>query len=236
MVVLLAMSSAGAVVSGSGWLQQSALDDSQKQVVVTLVGFGFGMVAGLGMLFILKRSAPEAGMRLSWLDVPVGLGCFLLAYPFVELMSMAGVGLYRQFSEGMDPPAVAHPILERLVSDSSDPWAWALVAGAVIGAPFVEELVYRVFLQGALIKITRSPWISIIGAGVIFALMHRIGPVETRVAWHALLPIFAIGIACGVGYERTKRVGVPITMHMCFNLLNVLLALLIAPEAAETGV
>jgi len=236
MVVLLAMSSAGAVVSGSGWLQQSSLDDSQRQVIVTLVGFAFGVVAGLGMLFILKRSAPDAGMRLSWLDVPVGFGCFMLAYPVVELMSMAGAGLHRQFSEGMDPPRIAHPILQRLVDNSSDPWAWALVGGAVIGAPFVEELVYRVFLQGALIKITKSPWISIITGGLIFALMHRVGAPEARVPWHALLPIFAIGVACGVGYERTKRVGVPITMHMCFNLLNVLLALLIAPEVATTGV
>ena len=56
------------------------------------------------------------------------------------------------------------------------------------------------------------------------------------VPWHALLPIFGLGLACGVAYERTKRVGVPITMHICFNGLNVMLALMIGADAAQTGV
>lgn len=235
-VVYLAMHSAATVVNSSGWMQQSTLEDSQKEVVVTLAGYLFGIVAGLGMLFILRRSAPESGTRLSGLDFPLGFGCFVLAYPFVELMGMAAVAVHKQLSEGADPPQIAHPVLQTLVDNAQDPWAWALVGGAVIGAPFVEELIYRVFLQGALMKITKSPWISIITTGLIFALMHRAGPAEARVPWHALLPILAIGIACGVGYERTRRVGVPIMMHMCFNLMNVALALLIAPTAAETGV
>lgn len=234
LVVYLAMSSAATVVSGSGWMAASELDDFQKGVVVNLAGFGFGIVAGMGMLFILKRSAPESGMKLSGLDIPVGFGCFMLAYPFVELASMAGAAMHRQLSEGADPPRIAHPVLQTLVDNSNDPWAWALVGGAVIGAPFVEELIYRVFFQGALVKITRSPWVSILIAGLVFAAMHRVGP--EPVPWHALLPIFAIGIACGVGYERTKRVGVPITMHLCFNALNVFMALAVSPEAAGPGV
>lgn len=236
LVVFLAMSSAGQVVASSGWMANSTLEDSQKNVIVNLAGYAFGMVAGMGMLFILKRSAPNSGMKLSGLDIPVGFGCFMLAYPFVELASMLGVAIHKQLSEGAPPPQIAHPVLQTLVDNSSDPWAWALVGGAVIGAPFVEELIYRVFLQGALIKITKSPWISIIASGLIFALMHRLGTPETRVPWHALLPIFALGISCGIGYERTKRVGVPIAMHVCFNALNVFLALAISPAAAETGV
>lgn len=236
MVVFLATSSANTVVNASGWMQQSTLTEDQKQVVVTLVGYVFGIVAGLGMLFVLKRSVPESGTKLGGLDFPLGFGCFVLAYPFVELMGMAGVALHKQLSDGADPPTLAHPILQRLTENTNDPWAWALVAGAVIGAPFVEELIYRVFIQGALIKITKSPWISIITTALVFALMHRAGPAEARVPWHALLPIFALGISCGVGYERTRRVGVPVMMHMCFNLMNVALALLVAPTAAETGV
>jgi membrane protease YdiL (CAAX protease family) len=234
LVVFLAWSSAATVVDRSQWMQNSELDEFQRSVVVSLCGYAFGIVAGLGMLFILKRSAPNAGMKLSGLDIPVGLGCFMLAYPFLELASMAGVALYTQLSEGGAPPQIAHPVLQTLVDNPRDYWAWGMVAGAVIGAPFVEELIYRVFLQGALLKITRSPWISILVTSVLFALMHRAG--STPVPWHALLPIFAVGIACGVGYERTKRVGVPIMIHLCFNALNVILALLVGPEASATGV
>jgi len=125
-------------------------------------------------------------------------------------------------------------VLQSLTENPRDFWAWGMVAGAVIGAPIIEELIYRVFLQGALLKITRSPWISILLTSLLFAMMHRMG--ETPLPWYALLPIFAVGVACGVGYERTKRVGVPITIHMCFNALNVVMAMLIAPEAAVAGV
>ncbi len=234
MVVFLAMSSAATVVTRSPWMLDSELDEFQRSVVTSLCGYAFGMIAGLGMLFILKRSAPDAGLKLSGLDIPVGLGCFMLAYPFIELAAMTGVALHTQLSDGAAPAQIAHPVLQTLVDNPKDYWAWGMVAGAVVGAPFVEELIYRVFLQGTLLKITRSPWISILLTSILFALMHRAG--STPVPWHALLPIFAVGIACGVGYERTKRVGVPIMIHMCFNALNVVLALIIGPEASAPAV
>jgi membrane protease YdiL (CAAX protease family) len=34
-----------------------------------------------------------------------------------------------------------------------------------------------------------------------------------------------LGLAMGIAFERTKRLGVPIIMHICFNGLNVALAL-----------
>lgn len=234
-VVYLAWVSAAGVVSESAWLREGSLTEFQQSVVVSLCGFLFGVVAGLGMLLILRRSAPEAGLKLSWLDAPVGLGCFMLAYPFIELAAMTGVALHTQLSEGAAPPAIAHDMLRTLVDSPNDAWVWAwVIGGGVIGAPFVEEVIYRVFLQGAILRITRSPWISILVTSILFAMMHRLG--EQPVPWHALLPIFAVGIACGVGYERTKRVGVPITMHLCFNALNVILALIVGPENAAPAV
>jgi membrane protease YdiL (CAAX protease family) len=234
-VVYLAWVSAAGVVSESAWLREGSLTEFQQSVVVSLCGFLFGVVAGLGMLLILRRSAPEAGLKLSWLDAPVGLGCFMLAYPFIELAAMTGVALHTQLSEGAAPPAIAHDMLRTLVDSPNDAWVWAwVIGGGVIGAPFVEEVIYRVFLQGAILRITRSPWISILITSILFAMMHRLG--EQPVPWHALLPIFAVGIACGVGYERTKRVGVPITMHLCFNALNVILALIVGPENAAPAV
>jgi membrane protease YdiL (CAAX protease family) len=191
------------------------------------------------MLFVLKRSSvvegeSKSGLGLSFLDVPVGLGCFVLAYPFIELMNMLGVWIYTQ-TQSAAPNNMGHPVLVKLENDPGNPWVWAIVGAAVIGAPFVEELIYRVFLQGALLKWLKSPWLAIIFSSLIFAGMHRLGG-ENSVPWHALLPIFAVGMSCGIAYERTKRVGVPITMHVCFNALNVLLALMINADAAQTGV
>lgn len=240
LVVMLAASSAPTLIGKIAWVQEQGYTDLQLQAINTVGFYLFGILAGIGMLFVLKRSTTEgkeckAGLGLSILDFPVGLGCFMLAYPFIELMNMLGVFAYTQ-TQGAPPTGMSHPTLEMLTNTPSDPWVWAIVGGAIIGAPFIEELVYRVFLQGAIMKWVKSPWLAIIITSLIFAGMHRVGTAETRVPWHALVPIFAVGISCGIAYERTRRVGVPIMMHICFNALNVILALVVSAEASQTGV
>ena len=240
-VVILAMSSAPQLISKIQWIQDQEYGTTEMLAINTVGQYLFGIIAGVGMLFILKGSAStgdgegknNCGLGLSILDVPVGLGCFVLAYPFIELLNMLGVFIYTQ-TQKEAPTGMGHGTLELMTDQPDNPWVWAIVAGAVIGTPIVEELIFRVFLQGALLKWLKSPWLSIILTAIIFAGIHRLNSVP--VPWHALLPIFAVGLTCGVAYERTKRVGVPITMHVCFNLMNVLLALMINADAAQTGV
>tara|TARA_E500000318_G_scaffold54309_3_gene50651 strand:+ start:11395 stop:12459 length:1065 start_codon:yes stop_codon:yes gene_type:complete len=240
LVVMLAASSAPTLIAKVAWIQEQGYTDLQMRAINTVGFYLFGMIAGIGMLFVLKRSTMaekecKAGLGLSILDFPVGLGCFMLAYPFIELMSMLGVFMYEQ-TQGMPPEGMAHPTLKMLTDEPSNGWIWAIICGAVIGAPFIEELVYRVFVQGAMIKWVKSPWLAIIITSLIFAGMHRVGSADEVVPWHALLPIFAVGVSCGIAYERTRRVGVPIMMHICFNALNVILALVISADASQTGV
>ena len=240
LVVLLAAMSAPTLISKIQWVQEQEYTDLQLRAINNVGYYLFGILAGVGMLFVLKRSTTndgecKAGLGLSILDFPVGLGCFMLAYPFIELMSMLGVFIYEQ-TQQQPPSGIAHPTLQMLTDEPSNPWVWAIIGGAVIGAPFIEELIFRVFVQGAVLKWLKSPWLAIIITSIIFASIHRLGPPETRVAWHALLPIFAVGMTCGIAYERTRRVGVPIMMHICFNALNVILALVVSAEASQTGV
>lgn len=242
-VMFLAMSSAPQLIGKIEWIGEQEYDQTQLDAINTVGMYLFGIIAGLGMLFVLKRSATvgegegksNSGLGLSFLDLPVGLGCFVLAYPFIELMNMLGVFAYTQTQQAA-PHNMAHPTLVKLENDPGNPWVWAIVGAAVIGAPFVEELIYRVFLQGALLKWLKSPWLAIIFSSIVFAGIHRVGGDEHGVPWHALLPIFAVGLSCGIAYERTKRVGVPIMMHVCFNLYNVLLAVMISADASQTGV
>ncbi|MBO6512450.1 MAG: CPBP family intramembrane metalloprotease [Phycisphaerales bacterium] len=237
MMVFLAMFAAPETIKHISWIHEQEFDETQMLAINTVGMYLFGIIAGLGMLFVLKRSTivegeSKSGLGLSFLDLPVGLGCFMLAFPFIQLMNLLGVFAYSQ-TQGESPNGMGHGTLQMLVDQPENGWVWAIVASAVIGAPFVEELIYRVFLQGALIKWLKSPWLAIIFGSIIFAGMHRIGG---TVPWHALLPIFAVGMSCGIAYERTKRVGVPIMMHMCFNLYNVVLALIINANASQTGV
>lgn len=226
-VIMLAMSSAPTLISKIQWVHDQQFNETQMQTINLIGAYLFGIIAGLGMLFILSRGAPDCGLKLGFVDMPLGLGCFVLAFPFIQLMAIFGVFAYEQTQRGAMPDPIAHPILQQLVDNSSDPWVWGIALAAVIGAPIVEELIYRVFLQGALLGWLKTPWLSIIIAAIIFAMVHRIG--ATPVPWHALLPIFTLGLCCGVAYERTKRVGVPITMHICFNALSLIIALTTQP-------
>ena len=237
LVVFLAMLSSGTVLERVEFYQNADLDEFQREAVVRLVGYLFGGVAGLGMLYVLGRSCDKGGMRLAPLDFAVGMGCFAIAWPLVELASECGSLLHKNLSDGGDYAPEIHPILEQITGDPSSPWSWLLILGILVGAPLVQELIYRVFVQTAALRLTGSAWFSILFGAVAFALMERLlGSRGSEVPWHSLLPLFALGLACGIAYERTKRVGVPIAMHAGFNGLNLLLAFLFSPEMAEPTV
>ncbi len=242
LVVLLAQSSAHGVLAGTGALDklggEGGLSDEQTAIVLSLGGYFFGAIAGFGMLYILHKSAPEGGLRVSPVDLPLGLGCFVLAYPLVQLASIGAVAIYKSFQDGQSPDPIAHDVLQRIneqfATNTQDMWTWLTIGAAVIGAPIVEELIYRIFIQSGLLKLLKSPWVSIITTALIFTAMHRASAGDSvPVPWHALIPLLALGITMGVAYERTRRVGVPIAMHMCFNALMVTLTIL-ASDAPRT--
>ncbi|MFI4898379.1 MAG: lysostaphin resistance A-like protein [Phycisphaerales bacterium JB059] len=243
LIVLLAQSSAQSILVSTGLLDkfggEQGLSAEQTSIVIRLAGFTFGAIAGFGMLYILHKSAPEGGLRVSPVDLPLGLGCFVLAYPLVQLAAIGAVAIYQSFQDGQTPDPIAHDVLQRIheqfATNTQDVWTWLTIAAAVIGAPIVEELVYRVFIQSALLKMLKSPWVSIIATSLIFTMMHRaVSKDGVPVPWHALIPLLALGITMGVAYERSRRVGVPIAMHMCFNALRVTLTILGSGEPRTT--
>jgi membrane protease YdiL (CAAX protease family) len=224
MVVYLAWQTGAQVIAGLEWFKTGpAAETMQRQGVMGLVGYAVGIIAGVGMLHLLARSGPEAGVRFKGGDVLIGLWAFLLAWPLVEASSIGAV-LVQQWMAG-HAPSLAHPTLAQIVSSPNDPWRWVVIASVVLGAPIVEELVYRVFIQSAIVRVVGGVWPGVLITAAIFAGVHRVGGPDAAVPWVALAPIFVLGLAMGVAYERTKRVGVPIMMHIAFNAVNVGLAM-----------
>jgi len=95
-----------------------------------------------------------------------------------------------------------------LVDRAGDRWAWLLVVVVVIGAPIIEELVYRGLLQRS---ISRSVGVSsgLLLTSMWFALIH-----PSAVEWPGLL---VAGLAFGAGVVITGRIGMGIVTHMAFN-------------------
>ncbi len=223
---LAAMTGAVVVASipalGVGGTWSSARRDA------ALLGVGhsvFGIGAGVALAWLIASTAggAKAGLSVRWKDAWVGAGALLLIAPLVvAMLALAPMAWWWITGERPDP--VAHELLKLMMGTLADPWRLMLVATAVVGAPVVEELVYRAFLQSALVRACDGAginrWIGVVAAAAVFAGMHW-----SAVPVHGLVVLFVLGVCFGVAFERSGRLGVPIVMHAIFNAANIVVAL-----------
>lgn len=93
-------------------------------------------------------------------------------------------------------------------------WVVVLVLVVVVGAPIVEELVYRGFIHGSL-RGRLSDGLALFGAAAWFTLIH-FTPVEYP-------GLFAFAIVLGLCFHGTGRLGMAIFAHMAFNATGLIL-------------
>lgn len=230
-IVMLSFPLAVSGVNDLNWANAPVLggdnaNDVRSQAVPLLAGSLVGMTVAFGMVYIVAKSAPNAGLKAHAVDWPIGLGLFVLALPIVLLLGEGALAAHEGLTgANMPPNQIAHPLLATIAENGSNPWAWALIAVAVLAVPVIEEVAYRIFLQSAIFRATNHVWAGIIITSIIFAAMHLSLGGKEGVPWYAAVSLFALGLSCGLAYERTKRLCVPIAMHVCFNALNIILAL-----------
>jgi hypothetical protein len=93
-------------------------------------------------------------------------------------------------------------------------WLIVLVAVVAIGAPLVEEIIYRGMIQQALHSRIDDA-LAVVLSALFFALIH-LQPVE-------IPGLFAFGLVVGICFMRTGRLGMPILVHVGFNATGLLL-------------
>lgn len=93
-----------------------------------------------------------------------------------------------------------------------------------ISAPILEELIFRKILFGALYKKLNFFWGALISS-LIFGVLHMD-------LTHILIYV-SMGFVFAYLYVKTKRIIVPILVHMTLNTVTVLGQLLIDPEKLE---
>ena len=181
-------------------------------------------IAGAGaVLVVLGRGNRAEDVLVLPRQFAVGAGCFLLAAPVLIVVGAAAMMVYVLVT-GHRVPEVGHELLKVMMERRSEPWAMALLIGAVVGAPIVEEVVFRVLLQTALQKAVGSAWAGILLTSAVFTMIHW-GAVPPESFAVAAASLCSLSVCMGVAYERTRMAGVPIVMHAMFNLANVGMAL-----------
>lgn len=197
----------------------------QSCAMLMAIGVGCWLLASLG------RSLPRAGLGTGvggsggvagsawrrggdWLTASVALA---LALPVVMASSVLATVVYEW--SGGEVSRVGHATLVELIEGGRDPWAIPVILIAIVGAPLVEEMVFRAGVQSAILSAINNRWAAIVLTSLVFASIHL-----SAVPVYGLMPLFVLSVAMGLAYERTGRLGVPILMHAIFNAINVAMA------------
>lgn len=129
---------------------------------------------------------------------------------------IAPVLLVRLSTLWMQEPGGQHPFL-KLLMENPEPLTIALIAlAAVVLAPLVEEMIFRVMLQGWLQTVISPRW-AIVSVAVLFCFVH---------GFPDSLALMPLALILGAMYYRRYSYISVVVVHMLFNGVNLLLALI----------
>jgi len=173
---------------------------------VPFLGVLYGLCGRYGSGSFVRDYA--IGFRPSdLLGVPIGIASQLV---FVNLVYLPLRAIF--------PDTLSADRVENREKDLFDRahggWLVVLVLVVVVGAPVVEEIVYRGFVHGTLRGLL-GDGVALILAAAWFALIH-FAPVEYP-------GLFVFAVVLGLCFQRTRRLGLPIVAHMAFNATGLIL-------------
>lgn len=118
--------------------------------------------------------------------------------------------------------ANSHGLLQLLMEDRSASTLLWITLSAVIVAPVLEELVYRVVLQTWLQQVA-SPREALIVVAIIFAAVHR---------FPDAIPLLPLALVLGYVYQQRRCFLSVVLIHMLFNAANLTFLLMTVPSQA----
>ena len=193
----------------AGGLLQNGLLALAVAVCLRLSGRGWRTLAGAVGSDRLDhaRAAAAGGLRG---------GVMLLAPAW--LLAGVNAAMLQRLAWPVEPQEA----LQWLASGQLGAWrVLVLLFASLVLAPLAEEVVFRGILLPVLARHGTRPWRGLLLSSLLFAALHL----------HAasLLPLLAVGGACGLGFLATGHLLTPIVMHALFNAVS-LLALFALPS------
>jgi len=156
-----------------------------------------------------RHRLSEFGIGLLGLRRDIGYG--LLGF----LASVLPVYLVRLVTVLLDLPAKPHSLLNFLERDHRGTALFAIGVSVIVLAPLVEELLFRVILQGWL-ETVLPPGPAIGLTAAVFALVH---PLTDSLA------LFPLALILGCLYQYRRSYPAVVVLHATFNAANLLLFL-----------
>lgn len=189
-----------------------AIELSKFMLIGLMIGRARHTEAGFRKIGLVPRW-PWRDVRWGFYAGVIGLGLAGSAALLVNFIST-------RLGHPVDP--VAHEALQTLRDEFSTALLLNLIISAVILAPLTEELLFRGVFQTSLLRLFRGArWPALLIAAIVFSLLHW----SVVTSWHALVPLFVLGLVWGVLYERTGSLLAPILAHAIFNAANIAMAL-----------
>jgi membrane protease YdiL (CAAX protease family) len=160
----------------------------------------------------IQRDWPSwFSMRDVWWGIPLGVGSQLI------LMNLVNWPLAQLFPEQFSPERISQRAQD-IASMAPGGWVVLLVLVVVVGAPVVEEIVYRGSLQTHLVQ-GFGAQVGIVVTALLFALIH-LAPVE-------IPGLFVFALVLGIARHKTGALGLPIVTHLAFNATGLSLVMLL---------
>ncbi|MBT3199831.1 MAG: CPBP family intramembrane metalloprotease [Phycisphaerales bacterium] len=196
----------------------SQLGEPQIDIVCGIASQLFWFTAGLIIATSCFYNGARRGMGLTprrWVnDTTRAVVAYLAIIPVCILLMQLSTMLAFRIAPTHQQ---THPLLEFLQSPHcSTLWRSMAILAAAVMAPLGEEILFRGLLQSTIRRYTRSPWISIVIASILFSAIHAGADIKS------LPSLFALAIALGYSYERTGRLIAPIMIHMIFNSVTLI--------------
>ncbi|MFB6083800.1 MAG: lysostaphin resistance A-like protein [Halorientalis sp.] len=185
---------------------------------VVTVAFALGLSElGFGVAALTFVKATDRGVGYVGLELPArGRLVAWVGGGAVALFALRSLAVLAALQLG-------GPLLPARVTQAQiDPQALVLAMiplSLLVVAP-CEEALFRGVVQRYLGEVTSSA-VAILGAGVLFALLHLPSYLRYSTFWAAVMlaVVFVVGLGFGYSYERTGSIWVPIGVHGLYNSL-----------------
>jgi membrane protease YdiL (CAAX protease family) len=224
-LVIIAALGVGAIVLfvGVAWLFAQGLSSSRNVPIVGAIVIQL-VLEGAVVALLLVALPRLSGFSLKELGFvapqPWQIGVGLLGALVMIVVVEGGASLIQAVVHQQHEQQVI-ALFKQVRSQPNVMWFFAVFA--VIVAPFMEEMIFRVFLFNLGLRYGGF-WAGAIVSGIAFGLAHG--------DLFVLLPLALGGMVLSFVYYRTRNAFCSMVTHGCFNAVTVF-ALIYAPNLAQ---